>query len=167
VDPNEQLLTWVRENSEMFVLMKNWRKLPLISTTWKRIKDTPEVNNDRKMIMENLEKLFRSRMELSNVVISEPFRVDSVESVTFPDILSEDTTPMAAESSTSALQDRINALELKISQLNPICFQSQHEINRFNVLKHNGQVKTTNAGKYLSISFNHQNRVILYTESQS
>jgi len=145
VDPNEQLLTWVRENSEMFVLMKNWRKLPLISTTWKRIKDTPEVNNDRKMIMENLEKLFRSRMELSNVVISEPFRVDSVESVTFPDILSEDTTPMAAESSTSALQDRINALELKISQLNPICFQSQHEINRFNVLKHNGQVKTTNA----------------------
>ena len=151
-DPNEQLLTWVRENSEMFVLMKNWRKLPLVSTTWKRIKDTPEVNNDRKMIIENLEKLFKSRMELSNVVISEPFTFDDVEGVTFPDNVAEDTTPITIESSTSELKElkgKIEALELKISKLNPVCFQSQHEISRLNILKHNGQAKTTtNLGNY-------------------
>lgn len=144
-DPNEQLLTWVRENSEMFVLMKNWRKLPLISTTWKRIKDTPEVSNDRKVIMENLEKLFKSRRELSNVVISEPFVSDIVDSVTFPDILAEDTTPVTVESSASALMDRIEALESRLSQLNPVCFQSQIDISRLNTLKYNGQVKATHS----------------------
>merc|ERR1712071_384012 len=129
----------------MFVLMKNWRKLPLISTTWKRIKDTPEVSNDRKVIMENLDKLFKSRRELSNVVISEPFVSDIVDSVTFPDILAEDTTPVTVESSTSALMDRIEALESRLSQLNPVCFQSQIDISRLNTLKYNGQVKATHS----------------------
>ena len=126
--------------------MKNWRKLPLISTTWKRIKDTPEVSNDRKVIMENLDKLFKSRRELSNVVISEPFVSDIVDSVTFPDILAEDTTPVTVESSTSALMDRIEALESRLSQLNPVCFQSQIDISRLNTLKYNGQVKATHSG---------------------
>merc|ERR1712071_383709 len=100
-EDNEQLEAWVRENSEIFVLLKHWKKLPLVSTTWKRIKDTPEVSNDRKIILENLDHFFRSKVDgtLSNVVLSESIALNS-----FQDF--EGVTTTAVPGSESAGQDR-------------------------------------------------------------
>ena len=143
-EDNEQLEAWVRENSEIFVLLKHWKKLPLVSTTWKRIKDTPEVSNDRKIILENLDHFFRSKVDgtLSNVVLSESIALNS-----FQDFEGVTTTPVpdCQPFQDQNLLDRIDALELKMSQLNPVYFQSQQEVNRLSHLKYNGQSKA-NAG---------------------
>jgi len=51
----EKLLTWIQENSDMFVMLKHWNDLPLISTAWKRLKMTPQVQEDRNNFVKSVE----------------------------------------------------------------------------------------------------------------
>ena len=51
----DKLIAWVKENSEIFILLKHWNELPLISTSWKRLKDSPQVIEDQRIFLEALE----------------------------------------------------------------------------------------------------------------
>lgn len=51
----ENLISWAKENSDVFVMLKYWNDLPLISTAWKRLRATSQVQEDRKKFTENLE----------------------------------------------------------------------------------------------------------------
>jgi hypothetical protein len=51
----DKLMTWIHENSDMFVMLKHWNDLPLISTAWKRLKMTPQVQEDRKNFLKSVE----------------------------------------------------------------------------------------------------------------
>ncbi|XP_046634621.1 uncharacterized protein LOC124313856 isoform X2 [Daphnia pulicaria] len=51
----DKLMTWIHENSDMFVMLKHWNDLPLISTAWKRLKMTPQVQEDRKNFVKSVE----------------------------------------------------------------------------------------------------------------
>lgn len=53
----EKLMTWVRENSEVFIMLKHWNELPLISTAWKRLRDTPAVVEDRRAFIDSFQAL--------------------------------------------------------------------------------------------------------------
>ncbi len=48
-------MTWIHENSDMFVMLKHWNDLPLISTAWKRLKMTPQVQEDRNNFVKSVE----------------------------------------------------------------------------------------------------------------
>ena len=63
----QKLLKWVHENSDMFVMLKHWNDLPLISTAWKRLKTTPAVQEDRKNFLRSVEyflELWGDQMEI-------------------------------------------------------------------------------------------------------
>ena len=49
----EKLIEWIKENSEIFILLKHWNELPLISTSWKRLKDNnPQIIEDQRIFLE-------------------------------------------------------------------------------------------------------------------
>lgn len=63
----EKLLTWIQDNSDMFLMLKHWNELPLISNAWKRLKTTPRVQEDRKNFIKNAEnflKLFGDDLQI-------------------------------------------------------------------------------------------------------
>lgn len=53
-----KLLVWIEENSDVFLMLKHWNDLPLISTAWKRIKMTPQVQEDRQKFLNSVESFF-------------------------------------------------------------------------------------------------------------
>lgn len=53
----DKLVAWVKENSEVFMILKHWNELPLISTAWKRLRDTPKIVEDRNAFIANFESL--------------------------------------------------------------------------------------------------------------
>lgn len=55
-----KLLTWIEENSDVFVMLMHWKDLPLISTAWKRLKMTPQVQEDRKFFLESVGSFFET-----------------------------------------------------------------------------------------------------------
>jgi len=53
----DKLVAWVKENSEVFMILKHWNELPLISTAWKRLRDTPKIVEDRNAFIAYFESL--------------------------------------------------------------------------------------------------------------
>lgn len=53
----DKLMSWFRENSEVFVMLKHWDELPLIASAWKRLKDTPQVVEDRRAFINSFQAL--------------------------------------------------------------------------------------------------------------
>lgn len=51
----QKLLKWIEENSEIFIMLKHWNELPLISTAWKRLKATPQVQEERRNFLKSVE----------------------------------------------------------------------------------------------------------------
>ena len=69
----DKLLTWFQENSDMFVMLKHWNDLPLISTAWKRLKTTPQVQEERKNFVKNVEtflEIFEDNLQIKRQNVS-------------------------------------------------------------------------------------------------
>lgn len=58
-----KLLTWIEENSDVFVMLMHWKDLPLISTAWKRLKMTSQVQEDRKYFLESVGSFFETTLD--------------------------------------------------------------------------------------------------------
>ena len=140
INNSEQLKLWVQENSEIFVILKHWNKLPLIATAWKKLRDTPEVMHDRLTFTKTIETIFQQSetVTLPNIVSTTETTTttSTTEDVTLPTTteISEDTTSfLVVEGIAHSLSSRIDKLEEKLSQVNCVC-QSPSKI----VISHNG-----------------------------
>ena len=96
----DKLLTWFQENSDMFVMLKHWNDLPLISTAWKRLKTTPQVQEERKNFGKNVEtflEIFEDNLQIKrqNVSLNHDNHTTTVnetsETASQPQILLMDT----------------------------------------------------------------------------
>ncbi|XP_057371750.1 C-type lectin domain family 4 member F-like [Daphnia carinata] len=102
----EKLLVWIQEHSDMFVMLKHWNDLPLISTAWKRLKTTSQVQEDRKNFIKNVE----SFLELFGDDLKIKADSNSSQNVQIPKLNATMEVALSRENSTSGSELKDNAM---------------------------------------------------------
>ncbi|XP_032779632.2 uncharacterized protein LOC116918077 isoform X1 [Daphnia magna] len=102
----EKLLAWIQEHSDMFVMLKHWNDLPLISTAWKRLKTTPQVQEDRKNFIKSVE----SFLELFGDDLKIKVDSNSSQNVQIPKVNATMEVALPHENSTSGSELKDNTV---------------------------------------------------------
>lgn len=102
----EKLLAWIQEHSDMFVMLKHWNDLPLISTAWKRLKTTPQVQEDRKNFIKSVE----SFLELFGDDLKIKVDSNSSQNVQMPKVNATMEVALPHENSTSGSELKDNTV---------------------------------------------------------
>lgn len=128
----DKLITWVKENSEIFILLKHWNELPLISTSWKRLKDNPQVIEDQRIFLEALE----SMKSLSEEQVRNKSRSATVDSLSYikNDSVTEEHNKSLTTNDLNVTNKIKVPLERELTTLNETCQE---------VLGNNSEIKQT------------------------
>lgn len=107
-----KLLTWIEENSDVFVMLMHWKDLPLISTAWKRLKMTPQVQEDRKIFLESVSSFFEDQMQRKSKNTNQSSSSSSNDPTFKVNITSEETISLLNNATSRGDVDKVN-LELQ------------------------------------------------------
>jgi hypothetical protein len=128
----DKLITWVKENSEIFILLKHWNELPLISTSWKRLKDNPQVIEDQRIFLEALESM-KSLSEEQVRNKSRSATVDSLSYIKNDSVIEEHNKSLTTNDLNETNKIKV-PLERELTTLNETCQE---------VLGNNSEIKQT------------------------
>lgn len=126
----EDLAAWFKENSEIFVILKHWNELPLVSTAWKRIKDTPSITKSRESIKKGFDSLINmcdcSKKSGSSMHVPLPSSdICSGNNCTSSILKTTEFTQIDRTKDSAVLEDRVIQLEATLKRLNESFHNSQ------------------------------------------
>lgn len=120
----EDLAAWFKENSEIFVILKHWNELPLVSTAWKRIKDTPSIVTSRNSIKKGFDSLInlcdcsKKGANLLPVVSLPNDGACSGKNCSVSAAKTAEISQVDKSKDTAALEKKVNQLEAALQRLN-------------------------------------------------